>query len=130
MDWNRFIPNVFKDGDDLTDEELDEQDEQIRKAKYEAGRLGPRPTRYLTNGQMRRIAARDAKSQQRKTNRRYRRTWMQHQDLLSRFRGQLDVGTLQVPATPDMQRNVRNALEAEHGSIDAALEAYNKLVKS
>lgn len=117
MDLTRFMPKFGAD-DTLTEEELDEQDKAAAKRRYEVGRLGPRKFSPFTNGQLRRMETRRAKSQQRKANKRYRSNWLAAEAQLATLRAQLHVALGIVPATPDGQRNAHLALIKGYGVRD------------
>ena len=84
----RHLRPKVESGEDLTPEEEKKQRVQWHRDHV---RNGPQNWRTLTSGQVRRQHARDAKSRQRKTNKRYRRAWMAQQREIATLRGHLIV---------------------------------------
>jgi len=126
MNLMNLMPRFGKDSEAKDEAQLDKEDaEWAEFVKATRPKNGPQKRSFYTNGQLRRQRARDAKSQQRKANVRYRRRWMATEERFSRLKGQIAVVTYRTPATPAMQQNVARALEAEHGSIAQAIEFYN-----
>lgn len=92
---------------------------------------GPQRFRSVTNGQIRRLQARRAAAQKRKTNKRFRREWMRNERAFNALRSQLVV----VGAIPSshyaedaLMENVERHLEAAYGSVEAAEDYYGALV--
>lgn len=111
---NQLSSNLGKGGDVLEDER------PVNPTPH-----GPQRSRTVTNGQARRLQARRAASQKRKTNRRFRRDWMRNERAFNTLRSQLlvvvgtfDRGTYDFPA--DLVDNVTRHLGEVYGSVEAA----------
>lgn len=92
---NRLLGHLRTDDRELTPEELEADAAEAKKAriKYHRDnvRNGPVKYRSITIGMQRRAHERSQATQQRKTNRRYRRAWMDQQAKIATLRGHLTI---------------------------------------
>ena len=127
-----LMPNFkTKDGGDTNPDDAAYQAEKRRQERNH----GPRPVRHITNGQIRRMMEREAKTRRRKMNERHRRAWMRNRLATAVLRGQLEAlnkailgeGTETTVYHPRVQPIVRD-LEAKFGSVKAAQERYDAIL--
>jgi hypothetical protein len=131
VDFTRLMPNYFKsdavdDGSPLTDEELAE----IKRERHKhAPKHGPQRVRWITAGQQRRQAMRDALAQQRKANRRYRRQWMANEAAFQTLLSQVRLVDDPERGSSPLADGVRRHLDRAYGSVDEAREHLAVLVQ-
>lgn len=132
MNLSRLMPRFGKSADsDFTEEELDQQDADAKKAKLaRTPKNGPRPVVWMTNGQYRRMVVRDKKAQQRKANSRYRRQWMRNQVAIAALRGQLSIVKSPTGHPAALVANAEKHLELVYGGVDEAQAHYDTVIAS
>lgn len=116
MNITQFLPGLRgEDVEPLSDEEVRQLDKEARRAA--APKHGPRPVRYMTNGQVRRAKARADKAQVRKANRRFRRQWLADQQAIANVKGMLAVTAPESRLTADhpLRINAERGLERNFG---------------
>jgi len=86
-----------------------------RENRATAPKHGPSKTRTMSNGQYRRLLARDAASEKRKGNRRYRRAWMSQTQDLANLRGRIAVVENQGLAGTPLWLNASKSIIREFG---------------
>lgn len=92
-----LMKNLFRNTDDvpLTEEELDAQDAEAKKARIKDHadnvRNGPVKRRYWSSGQSRRAAERRAATRQRKATKAHRQQWKDEQQSVATLRGHLTI---------------------------------------
>lgn len=120
---NLKMPGVF--GDNVI------ADETAKPGPKGRPSLGPQRYKTVSAGQQRRAQARFVATARRKTNLRYRRSWMQNERAFAALRGQLQVVGLlpyTVDVAEDLILNVEVELEKRYGSLREALAHYETLV--
>lgn len=125
------VLSYLRTGDSATPTEKEATAERAANAP----KHGPATPRFLSAGQMRRMATRERKARARKTTRRYHKSWMDNKLAVATLRGQLQVvGAIPghdgnpVPTTPASFENALVGLADKYDSIAAAVAHYESIL--
>jgi hypothetical protein len=126
LNLRQFAPGLFKG----TQDEESAADDELSPFEYHqrhAPKHGPVKPRFLSNGQLRRMHERGVKAQRRKTNKRFRKQWVENEQAFFRLHGQVQL--LDQRPTSPLVPGVERVLEERYGSVDAAREHLQGLLR-
>jgi hypothetical protein len=126
LNLRQFAPGLFKTG---AQNDEDVEAEELSRFEYHrlhAPKHGPVKARWTTAGQMRRAHERSAAAQRRKTNKRFRKQWVQNEQAFFRLLSQVQL----IDTRPEsaLVPGVERVLTQRYGSVEAAREHLNTLV--
>lgn len=122
------------DADDATDvAAADPQTRRTLKHAREQHMIGMGRYKTPSQGQLRRRAERQFRSEARKSRSKYKRNWMRNRQAIARLRGQMQVigvipyASADFVPTPSTVQNTVVRLEQAYGSVDAAIAHWQKI---
>jgi hypothetical protein len=126
LNLRQFAPGLFKGQQSDESVEADELS-PFEYHQRHAPKHGPSRARWLTSGQMRRMHERSAAAQRRKTNKRFRKQWVENEQAFFRLHGQVQL--LDNRPTSPLVPGVERVLTQRYGSVEAAREHLDGLLR-